>query len=227
MVIALREPLLRPDGGNTNWEYVQSALRRHLQQPEARAAVATFYETLAKRKDSEYRLNSAQFDKFVQVMEFLSELMVEHEDYSGLSRLVYYTQYFCTIQQIQVPGQDIGEFKALWMATKYLEMKFIKESKWWEQSCCWLLHEALFEQRDQEPWRLFVNIYYRNLPVFTRVVPDAEKRSVILKETLLRCDLDETPELVKKLQDISKIPVDEIEVNFAIKKAFVGVAFSF
>lgn len=221
-MIALREPLLRPDGGNANWEYVQSALRRHLQQAEARGAVATFYETLAKKKDSEYRLNPAQFEKFVQLMQFISEVMVESEDYSSLSRLVYYTQYFCTIQQIQTPGQEIGEFVALWMAAKYLEMKFIKESKWWEQSSCWLLHEAMFEQRNQEPWRLFVNIYYRNLPVLIRSVPDADRRTEILKQTLLRCDIDESPVLMKKLEDIAKIPVDETEVNFAIKKAFVG-----
>lgn len=222
-MIALREPMLRPDGGNTNWEYIQTMLKRHLQNPEVRVAVATFFETLSRRKDAEYRLNSVQFEKFTQLMGFIIQVLEENEDYTNLSRLVYFTQYFCTIRQTNQQGQEIGDFSAVWMATKYLEMDFMKKPKYWEQSTCWVLHEAMFEQRNQEPWRLFVNIYYRNLPIMCKVIPDAEKRAECLKQVLVRCDLDETPELMKKLADIAKLPLEGIEVNFAIKKAFVGL----
>jgi hypothetical protein len=222
-VIALREPLLRPDGGNVNWENVQSVLKRNFTNPEVRASVTTFYETFSKKKDSEYRLNPTQFEKFSQLMNYMITLMEEEKDYTNLARLVYFTQYFCMIQQTMTEGQDIGDVRAIWIAATYLQMEFIKQSKFWEQSFCWLLHEALFEQRNQEPWRLFVNIYYRNLPVLCRVVADAAQRADILKQVLLRCDLEETPELMKKLEDLGKLPIDQIEVNFAIKRAFVKV----
>lgn len=102
-----------------------------------RQNVAFFFETLAKRKDANYRVTVGKFNNVKQLITFLALQFTKHLDYVNCAKILYYTQYFCYYSD--------EEKRYVWMAEKFQEeLEIVKKQEFWEKTLSWLIYVTIF-----------------------------------------------------------------------------------
>lgn len=101
-------------------------LEKELADPKARESSGIFFESLAKRRETNYKVANKKFESLTQLFSKLVVMFAQEKDWDSMQKIIYYTQYFCT------PMEE--ERRYIWMAEKLQELPAIKELEFWKRS---------------------------------------------------------------------------------------------
>ncbi len=133
LITILREPLFREEPSITEWEVKQGRLEKDMEDSLTRQNVAFFFETLAKRKDANYRVSINRFDNIKQLLTFLASQYEKQGDFVNCAKMLYFTQYFCFYSD--------EEKRYIWLAEKFQdELPIAKKQEFWEKTLTWLIY---------------------------------------------------------------------------------------
>lgn len=141
IISILREAVLRENGIEDWQDKKKEYLTTGLQDPEARIAAATFFETLAKRRETNYKVQSEEkFDNLSKVVLHLISIYEKEEDWDNLLKIVYFTQYFCCPIE--------AENRFVWMAERIQESPVVRKTVFWEK----ILNKLIYVDRFYLEW---------------------------------------------------------------------------
>ena len=76
------------------------------------------------------------------------------------------------------------------------------------------------QARMQEAWRVFVNLYFRNLRVLRLIFVDQQKISQIMEKVKLAADVEGNSEMSAKIKEIETFNFDQSRPLYILKKPF-------
>lgn len=133
---------------------------------EHRDNIAMFFETLAQRKDSNYRVSKVKFENIAQLIEFLVQTCENQNDLANAAVLLYYTQYFC------YPDDEQKRFVSL--AERLQELPLAKSEDFWIKAFVAMIHvESLHSGPDAhfKKYRTLANLCQPVLPQLSCFAP--------------------------------------------------------
>lgn len=128
----LREPLFKDELGISDWDSKKEILEKDLEDPLIRNNVSLFFETLAKRRDANYRIPVNRFNNIKELIGYLTLQFEKQQDFVNLAKVMYYTQYFCFYSD--------EERRYVWMAEQFQQLDIAKKEEFWEKACAWILY---------------------------------------------------------------------------------------
>lgn len=91
-----------------------------------RDSIAMFFETLSQKKDANYKVSKTKFENIATLVEFLVQTCENQNDLANAAVLLYYTQYFCYLNDEEKRYVFLGE--------RMQDLPLVKHQDFWERA---------------------------------------------------------------------------------------------
>ena len=126
-----------------NWEQKKAMIELEMVSKEHRDSIALFFETLALKRDANYRVSRVKFENITNLVEFLIQTCENHNDLANAAVLLYYTQYFCYA--------DEEEKRFVFLAEKLQEIPLAKNEGFWIRAFVAMIYVNMHHEGSNAP----------------------------------------------------------------------------